>query len=300
MIDWRPVLSFLSYLEGALPAAELLRHPAYLAIQKHARAAYGIDLTADDLDRGTDGRDSPFFGLREVRANAERIRDFVALGQSMGHRWCDEVRGMLEPLAGAGAADGLIIYPVVGYDAGIGLDGVACLNVNWRVYLDRPQEFVYMMAHEAMHAVYGRTRPFPAGLPAAGDREAWHGLFCRLTQDEGYAVYASLAVRRRRGHLGDDSHPILFDYVVLEDQALTRASQEDWVQACALLASGGGDLGGAECLELIAGPRRLTYRTGCSIIDLLARLRGPEAVRAAFTISPSEFSALGLALLQGR
>ena len=39
-----------------------------------------------------------------------------------------------------------------------------------------------------------------------------------MTHNEGYAVYAPLTVREKYGHLGDNSHLILADYIVLSEQ----------------------------------------------------------------------------------
>jgi hypothetical protein len=285
-LDWSALDAFLAYIEGSLSAPELLEHPAYQAVLRHARIAYGARLSGAELDSAVAGEESPFFGFRNVRANLPRIRDFMAAGRQLQRGWLADAVTSLSAFASRDETAGVTVYPIVGYDAGIGLDGKACLNVNWQIYLERPAEFGYMMIHESTHVILGRCGPLP-DLGAERSRSEWYGLFSRMTQDEGFAVYAPLALRLARGHTGDRTHPILEDYAVLSSRADTQRVLADFRETAADLA-GGSNLARDEYLEAIFGSERLTYRAGCEILRRAHAAGGPEAVAAAFRI-PGEW-----------
>jgi len=289
-IDWSAVQAFLCFLAGELPVEELLRHPAYAAVCKHCRLAYGARLSPGDVEAAAAGRKSPFFGLRRLRDNLPLIRDFVSRGGSLEDGWLRDARSSLAAYASPADLDGVTIYPIVGYDAGIGLDGCACLNVNYPAYLEQPREFGYMLIHESSHVIYGRTRPMP-DIAAARDSQGWADLFSRMTQDEGFAVYAPLALRRARGHMGDRSSPVLADYVVIADPVEMEACLSGFRETAAALA-GPGQHTRHEYMEMIFGPGRLTYRAGCEIVRRAARSGGAQAVASLFRLPAEQFLAV--------
>jgi len=287
LIKWDAVELFLAYLAGTVKAADVLAHPAYVAVRLHSRLAWGRELRADDLDRAVAGQESPFFGLRDVRDNTGRIRDFVALARSQERQWVQDVYSQLAPVTSRADLALTKVYPIVGYDAGIGLSGLACLNINWPIYLGRPHEFVYMMAHELSHVLYGRRRPIPEISQVQGSAQ-WSGLFDRMTQDEGFAVHASLELRTKRGHLGNGSHPILYDYVVLSQPELLAAHVACWRRARRTIATANGR-DRSVYLELVFGAQRLTYRVGAAIARRIAEVHGRDRLKEAFAMSGTEF-----------
>lgn len=310
-IDWGGVGVFRDYLAGRAAGSEVLAHPAYAPVREHARLAYGHELTPADLDRAVEGEESPMFGLRAVRQNLPRIDEFVAYGRKAAPRWLDQAERSLARLApadGAQAAElaDVTVYPIIGYDAGIGLAGAACLNVNWATYLDEPEEFGYVMIHELCHVLYQAAgRPFP-GIAATQQPDDWHRLFCRMTQDEGFATWAPLAARRAAGHLGDDSNPISCDYAVLRRPAVLAEHLAAWRETERKLRAGGkppaeqklpaGDAPGdgpvrrrEDYIELVFGPRRLTYRAGAALVRSVEAQGGQAAVRRLFAAPAVEF-----------
>jgi len=288
-IDWHPVDMFIAFLDGHATVEQVLAHPAYAAIGRHLRLTAGIDLSPQHLLAAVAGDQSPFYGLRNVHANRGAIEAFAREGKAESARWLAEATDLLCAICDPGELAGVTVYPVVGYDAGIGLDEVACLNVSWPGYLADPQEFAYMISHEVCHVVYKRTRPLPSlaeSTPAGG----WRQLFWRMTQDEGYAVYLSLRMRRERGHMGTIDNPILADYQVIADELSTKEHLNSWVDADLKLARGAGD-DPKTASDLAFGPRRLTYRAGCAVVDRIQASEGDTAVRQAFRLPPAEYIA---------
>lgn len=291
-VDFSAMEGFLEYLAGDMAASELLQHPAYRTVSQHARLAYGIELLPEHFDAGVAGKESPFFGLREIRARVPLIEGFVAKARHLAPGWIADCRISLAQVADPADLETLVIYPIAGYDVGIGLAGAACLNVNWPVYLDEPAQFGYMAIHECCHVLYSSTRPMPTLASVTSPRE-WYGLLSRMTQDEGFAVYTPLRLRQARGDMGNsDSHPIIGDYAVLADESALAEHLAKFVAVERKLAKTGCDpLSRDEYLELIFGPDRLTYRVGCEIIRRIEKVDGAGGVRRAFNLPGESFLA---------
>lgn len=292
---------YLSRSGGLSAAADLLEHPAYQAVRKHAEACYGVRLCGQHVVDGLGGEASPFFGLRRVRDNLPRILEVLEVIRKRADSWLEDAAASLNVVAPGVDLSAITVYPIVGYDAGIGIEGSVCLNLNWGVYLDRPEELLYMMIHEATHVLYGRRQPL-FELSNIDTYPKWLSLFRRMTQDEGFAVYAPLALRMRRGATGDESSPILRDYQVLLSPGRMAWHLERFRDVARWLASGLDCPGDApmsadaapdreECMLALFGPHRLTYRTGCELVRRIEQAEGGGAVAAAFNLNPEQFTA---------
>jgi len=284
-IDFSAIEGFLSLLAGRQTAETLLEHPAYRAVRRHSRLAYGYDLSAEDLLAAIAGRESPFFGLAGIAKRVAGIERFVVLARQLAPEWVAACESSLARFAGSEDLAQVTIYPIAGYDVGIGVEGAACLNVNSPLFLEQPEEFGYLAIHESCHVLYGLSRPLPeiAGMTAGSD---WCGLFSRMTQDEGFAVFSPLALRvagKAANQLGN--HPVQRDYAVLADPAALAAASASFLAVAERLSTvQGARPTREECLELIFGPERLTYRDGCEIIRRIEQAEGEAGVRRAFRL----------------
>ncbi len=288
-VDTSALELFLEYLDGGRTAAAVLEHPAYRAVKLHARHAYGVDLEPRHLDAAVGGEESPFYGLAMVRERLPRISRFAAVARESARGWVEDCLDSLAAIAAPTELAPIVIYPIVGYDVGIGLAGVACLNVNWPPYLGDPAQFGYTAIHECCHVVYGRTRPMPS-LAEIRTPGQWFALFSRMTQDEGFAVYTPLRLRMARGAMGGSAHPVLADYTVLDDPAGIAAHIAKFrAVAGRLAASLRAPLTRDEYIELLFGPDRLTYRVGCEIVRRIESAGGEAAVRRAFLLPGEEY-----------
>jgi len=295
-VDVSAIELFLAFHDGRVPAETLLDHPAYRAVREHAEICYGAELRVAHLEAAVRGEGSPFFGFRRVADNLPRIRALLDVIERHHEAWVIDAMASLSVLAPGVDLSGIAIYPIVGYDAGIGLREAVCLNANWAVYLDRPEEFLYMMVHEATHVLYGRRNSMPELASVVTPRE-WLSLFRRMTQEEGFAVYAPLALRRERGHMGDESHPIMRDYQVLLSPGRLAWYLERYREVARQLAGKGhtgktvnpGDADRDWLMTVVFGPHRLTYRVGCELVWRIGDGGGPQAIAEAFRMTGDEF-----------
>jgi hypothetical protein len=283
-IDFSASQLFLSYLQGKESLATVLAHPAYQTVVEHARM-FGDGLSEKDVLRAFHGLASPFYGLKGLQANLGRIQALAENIRDHQTEWtataCEEFHRLLP----AEDPTTITVYPILGYDMGIGLHGNVCMNLNVPHYLDDPWEFFYYLIHEAAHVLYERSHVIPP-LERVVTAADWWNFFGLWLQSEGFAVHAPYRLRQENGRLGDT------DYQVLGDPSRLEASLEVFRETRRLLESG-QPFGRDEILRRIYGDERILYRAGCEIFLRIERsserLKAGEAIQAAFYLSGKEF-----------
>ncbi len=271
---------FLEFLAGRVRAADVLAHPAYRTIQAHAEL-FGDGLDEQDIEAAAQGRPSPFYGLRDLAARREKIARLAGVLRERREEWLAQAAAALGRLLPGEDLSGITIYPLLGYDMGIGLQGAVCMNLNHTPYLEQPEEFLCYLIHECVHVVYERHhRVLP--LQAVNTPAEWLDCFGLFLHNEGFAVYTPWDLRRARGLLDDG------DYRALEDAPRMAAICADFQSAWRALGAAEGWTR-EQYLEQVFGDRRLTYRAGAYFIRRVEEKYGMEAVRRAFFLSGREF-----------
>lgn len=158
------------------------------------------------------------------------------------------------------------------------------MNLNSPTYWDHPEEFLYYMIHEAFHVVYERhhriSRIAELTTPAQ-----WLSFFHLMLQNEGFAVYAPLALRLERGHMDER------DYRVLADPRLLQQHIEAFLRSHRTVASD-PSLGFEDYCNHLFGPMRLTYRVGGELARRIEAEYGRSEVQKAAMLTGDEFWAL--------
>lgn len=279
--DFSGVALFQEYLAGQASASQVLAHPAYQPVLAHARL-FGAGLMPADLEAARQGERSPFYGLEAIDTHQEAIHRLLETLRQEQNAWLQTAERTLSALLPEESLD-IPIYPILGYDMGIGLAGAVCMNCNCRSYLDQPQEFLFYLVHESTHVIYARSHRLP-GLQEIRTPAEWRAYFDLWLQYEGYAVYAPLALRQKRDGLGERDYQVLVDPEQLE--AHRRALLTAWQTLQSDIP-----LSREQYLEICFGEQRLTYRMGCELIRRIARDYGLQAVRRAFYLSGEAFVA---------
>lgn len=270
---------FLAYWEGRTSAQAVLDHPAYQAVRHHARL-YSEGLSGQDVENARQGQPSPFYGLEDLPAQMPRVTAFLDLLRANQAAWTSTARTALSDLFPAEDL-AITVYPIIGYDMGIGLDGVACLNCNYPPYLDEPCEFLFYAVHECVHVIYERHHRVPPLSEVVSPAE-WRSYFNLFLHNEGFAVYAPLRLRSASGHLAERDYRVLSDPAQLEQHRVALLAALDRLQS-------GPALTQEDYLECCFGPQRLTYRMGCELIRRIEKKGGLAAVRDAFYRDADDF-----------
>ncbi len=183
----------------------------------------------------------------------------------------------------------ITIYPLIGYDMGIGINGVVCMNLNVDAYLENPMEFLFYAIHECVHVLYERHHDIPA-LNNVNTPEQWLSYYNLWTQNEGFAVFGALRLRKRLGGLQER------DYQVLTDPTQLDIHRKTFLDNYHRLIHGKMDRK-EDYLEICFGDMRLTYRIGCELLRRLENKFGSIALHAAFLMDHNQFMKQYLELL---
>ncbi|MDP3487608.1 MAG: hypothetical protein Q8S19_06720, partial [Bacillota bacterium] len=251
---------FLSYLAGENKAEEVLAHPAYVAVNAHAKLIHGREYNPHDLDQAVAGADSPFFGLRDVRERLPQIQSVLEHIHINRTTWESLIETQLAKFVPDRLLRDITIYPTIGYDVGIGLNGTVSMNINWPWYFSAPQEFLSLSIHETFHVAYDRLHSLPS-MDSLETIDNWLEFFFMLVQNEGYAVYAPLALRQQDGWGNDETSPISKDYAVLGDELRRTEHIRIFMSLVDSLRTTPPNTR-EQYLELLFTDERLTYRVG--------------------------------------
>ncbi len=278
-IDVSGAALFLDYLAGRATAHDVLQHPAYRTVAQHARR-YSTGIAEGDLERALRGQDSPFYGVDGL---PERLGDIQALLETIRTEqdsWVQIVQVTLSRLLPEADLN-IAIYPIIGYDMGIGLDGAVCMNCNHSSYLADPREFLFFIIHECMHVVYERCHHVPS-LAEVDSPAEWRSYFNLWVQNEGFAVYAPLYLRLEMDCLHERDYTVVLNPSELDPLRLSFLKVLDMLEQERPLSRD-------EYLEACFGPMRLTYRIGCELLGRIESIGGVEAVRRAFYLDADRF-----------
>ncbi len=285
--DYSAVTKFQEYVNGEIDMDELMEHPAYRAIQNHAEN-FGSGISSEDVEKALEGEKTPFYGTEMFEENRVQIATLIKLLEDNQERWIDIITIELDRVFPREDKYDLVIYPVIGYDTGIGIDNCICMNVNSNFYLSFSREFLYMAIHESTHALYERVHGFPK-LSELSSTSSMISFFNTLLHTEGYAVYTPLKRRKKDGSIGNTSHPIQEDYLVLEDHERLKRHISIYDSFRKKLQNN-EDLTTEEFLDNAFGKDRYTYREGGAIIEEIEKTEGIEGVWDAFYADPDKFA----------
>lgn len=279
-IDFSGITLFLRYLEGHCSPQEVLQHPAYQAVCRHADH-FSDGIKIDDLEKAKAGHRSPFYGLTNLQANMTAIHQLLRIIETCQEQWLEMAQIAVSRVFPQETVLDITIYPILGYDMGIGHNGTVSMNLNVPLYLHHPEEFLYFLIHECVHILYERHHPIPR-INELRTAVQWRSMFTLMVQNEGYAVYVPWKLRQERGELTHD------DYQVLQNpEELAQHIQA--FKETHLHFQLGRSATQSEYLSLVFGPKRLAYRVGAELIHRIEMTMGIDTVMTAFYLSGDEF-----------
>lgn len=270
---------FISYLEGKAGLSEVFNHRAYQTVFSHSRL-FGEGVTEEDVALAISGKPAKFPGLGGLDVNMVPIRSLMATIAENKEAWALAAYHAVARVVEPRLLEEIWVYPMFGYDLGIGHRGAVCINLNERLYTENHAEFLYFMMHEAFHVAYERIHVIP-GVGGLHTPEDWARFLDTMVQNEGYATYVALEPRQRAGHTEFGDYAVLKDPVKVQE----HIARLDAVRRAILHRP--VDVG--EWIKRAFGPDRLTYRVGCELVRRVRDAHGHEAVRAGVYQDGREF-----------
>ncbi|MAT41819.1 MAG: hypothetical protein CL609_05720 [Anaerolineaceae bacterium] len=279
---------FLAYLEGKTSEKDIFEHPAYQIVLKHAEK-FSSALTDNDINNALQGKQSNFYGLNNVAKNTMRIKAFLETLRSNQNAWSDIVH---EALLDFFPDENLKIpiYPIIGYDKGIGFNGAVCLNLNCVSYLNEPFEFLAYIIHECIHVIYERYHHIP-NLDEVITPAQWKNYFSLWTQNEGYAVFVPYQFRLQHRLMDEPDYQVLSNSDQIKENKSAFLDVWNWLDKNEPHTQ-------EEYLESCFGSQRLTYRVGCLIYQKIEEQGGRAATQEAFLMDWNKFLQQYMVLLK--
>ncbi len=284
--DYSAVEKFLEYKEGEIDIDEVMDHPAYKAIQHHAET-FHHGLSTEDVERALKGEKTPFQGVQGFEERTDELLRFIDLLKEKEGKWINVITTELDQVIPRENKGGMVIYPVIGYDMGIGIDDCVCMNINSSLYLNDPHEFLYMAMHESSHALYERVHGYPK-ISDLDSVDSMISFFNTLLHTEGFGVYTPLNRRKADGSMGKSSHRCQEDYlIIMDEQRLKRhvyiydsfrkelESAQDWTVD--------------KFLNTAFGKDRFVYREGAAMVVGIEEIGGVMGLWDAFYMGSDEF-----------
>jgi hypothetical protein len=272
-LDFSAIQGFLSFLAGETELQAVLEHPAYQTVFLHA-AHFGDGLTAKDVELASQSQPSPFYGLKDSSTNLAQIKNLCRIIEARQTEWLDLAESALRRVLPYENTHDISIHPILGYDMGIGFNGMVCMNLNITLYLSHPEEFLYFMIHECTHVLYERSHTLSATreVNTPGD---WRKFYADMIQYEGFAVYIPFGLRQERRVLTHSDYQVLVNPVEMDEHI------HAFLDVYASLKSN-RPMPREERLERLFDSQRLPYRVGAEILRRLEEREGVEALTRAF------------------
>jgi len=284
-IDFSAAELFLSYMDNKVNIDEVWDHDAYKIIRKHAEKLRG-GLKKEQIVRAVRGEKSGYYGVSDVKEDRENIEELMDFIKEKEDSWLKVMETELNRVVPHEDWD-ITIYPVFGYDIGIGLEDGVCVNLNEWLFFKDPRQFLYLAIHECTHTLYSRIH----GLPDIEDMETKEdriSFFNTFIQTEGYAVYTPLKLRRKDGYTGSEEHYITADYYVISDDERMRKVVKDHDELREDLDNS-ENWSLQEYMNRAFGEKRFSYRVGCGMVNRIEQEKGMDEVRKAFYMDADEF-----------
>ncbi len=283
-LDLGGIESFYAYQEGKIKKQKLLDHPAYKTVFKHGQK-FGREMSPEDIEKAIKGEQSLFYGLDNLEENKQRIEETLKKVSEDSTTWFAEIKDVLAGFFPRFTLNQLTVYPIIGYDVGIGLDNNICLNVNEPLYLNDYREFFPMVGHEGFHALYNQVRSFPSVRDLDTSQKRLD-FFYSLIQNEGYAVFIAWKIRRGKG-LQFYDHPLLKDFKYVESSPSSRLWEN--FRKIKYLIETKPEMTLEEYLETAFGAGRLTYRLGGVLVRAIGEEYGEKGLQEGACLSGEDF-----------
>ena len=284
-IDLSSAELFLRYVDDEIDIDEVWNHDAYKIIREHAEKLRG-GLKKEQIERATKGEKSGYYGVSDIKENLEKIEELMGFIKEKDDSWSKTIEAELDRVVPHEDKD-ITIYPVFGYDIGIGLENGVCINLNEGLFFDDPRQFLYLAIHESSHTLYSRIHGIP-NIDEIKSKEDRISFFNTILQTEGYAVFTPLKIRKNDGYTGFEEHFIPADYqVILDDERIRDCVKDHDELREDLINSENWSL--QKYMNRAFGKKRFTYRIGCSMVNRIEQEMGMDEVRKAFYMDADEF-----------
>ncbi len=285
-IDYSYIETFFKIMDKRTDISELESNDGFKTIIIHAQKT-GNDFSLKDIEDAIKDVNDEAYGLRNLLKNVERIKALYKMLKTQEKEWLKEVKIHVEKLFNDIDYEATTIYPVIGYDDGIGLNRNVCVNLNSEISLKDYRELISTIIHETAHTYYESIHGSILDCFKIDTLVNMKNLLNNAIQYEGVGVF-SAEKYRVKNNLPNTGSPMQEDYKVLTDKDKRLELLHEYKELSNDLMS--GRLKDKEkFLNRGFGQSKLTHRLGYSIFTEINEVNGIEGVKEAVYMSNKDF-----------
>jgi hypothetical protein len=279
-IDYTGYELFKNYCYNKAKFEDFINHPSYKTILNHG-FFYETGISEKVIKKALETTDSSFYGFYNIEIFKNNISKFESLiGEIKLYEkeWIKSIENIYFNYFPEKMLEDITIYPILGYDVGIGFENSVCLNISNNMYLENSKEIFYWIIHEVFHVIYNKIHMIPK-INSIISSKNWLDYFKLFLQNEGYAVYFPLNSRIENNDVKNEKYPGIYDYKIILDDKKINFEIQNFLKIVKNIEK--NKYSEDECIEYLFGNFRYTYRIGCEMIRRVYKVFGKNAVKEA-------------------
>lgn len=285
-IDYSYIETFFKIIDKRTDISELESNGGFQTIITHAEKT-GNDFSLKDIEDAIKDINDEAYGLRNLLKNIERIKTLYKTLKIQEKEWLKEVKFYVGKLFSDIDYEVTTIYPVIGYDIGIGLNRNVCVNLNSEICLKDYRELISIIIHETTHTYYEAIHGSILDCFKIDTLVDMKNLINNAIQYEGAGIF-SAEEYRVKNNLLDTGSPIQEDYKILTNKDKRVELLHEYKELSNDLMSGRLQ-DKEEFVKRGFGQSKLTHRFGYSIFTEINEVNGIEGVKEAINMSNKDF-----------
>lgn len=286
-VDYSYIETFLGAINNKADIHDLNDNIGFQTIMYHASET-GNEFGLEDIVRAITDTSDDVYGLRNLSTNIERIETLYRKLMSQEKEWLIEVETYISKLFNGKNHKVTTIYPVIGYDIGIGINKNVCVNLNSEICLKDYRELISIIIHETAHTYYEELHGSAFDTFSTKTLSDMTSLLPNAIQYEGVGIFSAEEYRNKNS-LPNKGLVIQEDYLI----ASCRKRHEEIVNEYKTLSNDlliGKIKSSKEFMTRSFGKSKLAHRLGYSIFAKINQTCGIEGVREAINMSNEEFA----------
>ncbi|AZR74080.1 hypothetical protein BBF96_12140 [Anoxybacter fermentans] len=294
-VNYSYIEEFFKILSGQAAIKDIQHNTAFKIISAHANK-FENDFSLHKLEKVINKKSEEIFGFKDFFKNRGAILNLINLMKKKEGKWLKEVQESIRCLFPKTEFKDITIYPVIGYDIGIGINKAVCINVNTEIFLNNFKELISTTIHETAHVMYEKYHGPIRGLNEIGSFYSMKEFLDYYIHYEGTGVFAAEEFRIKN-RLPNSGTPIQEDYLLSSNKDMIFKLLNEYRSLVDDLKHNKVH-SIYEFLERGFGRSRLTHRLGFAIFDAINRKYGIEEIQKAIALPSEKFMKKYLSILE--
>ena len=286
-VDYSYIETFFNIVERKSEIDELKNCAGFQTIKFHAdntNESFGLK----EIHRAITGLSDQAYGLKNMLSNINRIKMLYSNLKANETEWLNEIDIYMSNLFEDKKHGVTTIYPVIGYDIGIGINKKVCVNLNSEICLDDIRELISIIIHETAHTYYEELH----GSAFKVSKTETMGDLINMLHDsihyEGVGIF-STEDYRVKNNLPNSGSRIQDDYLIASCEKMQDQLKNEYRTLVKDLQFGNIE-DTEEFMNRTFGNSKLAHRLGYYVFSEIHKVDGMDGVRKAINMDYKVFA----------